>query len=53
MLKLSGAGPQLPLTTWASLMTMAEEEDGGVRAGRPLPLSDDESSGITREGKIW
>lgn len=48
MLKSSGAGPPLPLTTSVSL-TMAlsvTAEEGGVRAGRPfaLPLSDDESS---------
>lgn len=54
LLKSSGAEPP-PLTTSVSL-TMAPSvtaEEGGVRAGRPLPLplSDDESSeGGNRDG---
>lgn len=48
LLKSSGAAPPLPLTTSVSL-TIAPSvtaEDGGVRAGRPIPppFSDEESS---------
>lgn len=53
VLKSSGMGAPLPLKTLVSL-TMAPSvtaEEGGVKAGRPLPLplSDDESSGEEEE----
>lgn len=55
VLKSSGAGPPLPLTTSVSLTMVLSvtADEGGVNAGRPfpLPLSDEESSvGGDREG---
>lgn len=53
VLKSSGAGPPLLLTTSVSLIMALSvtAEEAGVRAGRPLPLplSEDESSTTERQ----